>query len=200
MRAAILTACCYLAGTVFFIGGCNPGGGEYKPVQSGKNKTDDTFGHDHHDEHGPHNGAVIELGKHEYHGELVLDEKTKIIGIYLYGPDLKTPVPTDAKSVTLNLKVEGKLEQFELPAKPLEGEAGGKSSHFELAAPAEVAEHLTDVEDLEGELQLVINGKPYAGGFKPHHHEPGDHKDAGHNDELHKFGDHKDADPKDGKK
>ena len=219
MRSTVLTACCYLAGTLFFVAGCDNKGSDYKEVPTGKKKAADTFGdpHDHAHAHGPHDGHIIELGAHEYHAELVLNDKTKTIGVYLYDRDLKKPEPIDAKSVTLNLVVEGKPTPLELQAKPQQGESDGKSSYFEVALPKEVAEHVDDIEHVAGELQLTIGGKPYTGALKPHdhgheaghkhddkkgEHKDGDHKhddhaqDADHKHEDHKDGDHKESDHK----
>lgn len=187
MRGSLLTAVVYFAGSLFFVVGCDSSK-DFKPVDPNKNKTadkiDHAHDHDHGHSHGPHEGHIVELGNEEYHGEVVFDAKTNTVGIYLYGPDLKKPQPIEAKTVTLNLKLEGKPLQLALNAKPLDTEKDGKSSYFELKDNAELKEHAKSIEDLEGKLQVEINGKSYSGNVG--HAEGGDHDhDHGHNHDEH---------------
>jgi hypothetical protein len=130
--------------------------------------------HEHgHGEEGPHGGHIIELGTEEYHAELTHDEETARVGIYFLGDDAKTARPIDAKSVTINVSVDGEPSQYTLPAAPQPGESEDKSSYFEL-----VSEPLHVVVSGESEalrtharLNVTINGKPYVGLIETEKHE-----------------------------
>ncbi len=133
-------------------------------------------GHDHPSE-GPHGGSLIELGNEEYHAELVHDEQAKTVTIYILDSAAKMSVPIDATDVAINLKHEGRGEQFKLAASADQNDAQGKSSRF-LSSEAELAEDL-DREGAEAELVVTINGKPYRGALEHEH----DHEGHGHADE-----------------
>jgi hypothetical protein len=65
---------------------------------------------------GPHGGSLIELGEEEYHAELVHDDASGIVTVYLLDSAAKTAVPIDATEVVINLKHEGRGEQFKQQA------------------------------------------------------------------------------------
>ena len=85
-----------------------------------------------HPTEGPHHGALIELGKEEYHAELVHDDRAGFVTIYILDGAAKTAVPIQAKEVTLNLLVGGKPRQFRLAALAQPGDvivAGRRFAH-----------------------------------------------------------------------
>jgi len=128
-------------------------------------------GHDHPSE-GPHHGSLIELGNEEYHAELVHDEQAGTVTIYILDSAAKTSVPIEAADVSINLKHEGRGEQFKLAASADPSDGTGKSSRF-VSSEAELAEDL-DREGAEAELVVTINGKPYRGALEHEHgHEEG---------------------------
>lgn len=131
-------------------------------------------GHAHPSE-GPHGGSLIELGNEEYHAELVHDEQAGTVTIYILDSAAKASVPIEAADVSINLKHEGRGEQFKLAASADQNDAQGKSSRF-VSTEAELAEDL-DREGAEAELVVTINGKPYRGALK---HEHGDEEGHGH--------------------
>ena len=139
---------------------------------------------DHLDEHahpteGPHHGTLIELGKEEYHAELVHDEKAGTVTVYLLGPAAKKPVPIEAEDVAINVSHEGQPEQFQLAAKPEAGDPAGKSSRFVSQDP-ELIKHL-DEENTKARLALKIEGKSFNGEFSHEHEHDHDHDhDHGH--------------------
>ena len=135
---------------------------------------DDHEGHDHgHPEHGPNGGDLIELGEEEYHAELVHDAGA--VTIYILDSSAKQAVPIDATEVTINLKHDGKPEQFKLAAAPQEGEGEGKSSRF-TAENADLASHL-DEDDAGARLMVTIAGKSFNGAIEHHHgHEGHEHE------------------------
>ena len=138
-------------------------------------------GHDHgdagHAEVGPHDGHLIELGKEEYHAELVHDEAAGKVTIYVLDSGAKKSVPIEAAELIINLKHDGKGEQFKLAAAPQEGDGEGKSSRF-VSDDKELAEDL-DHEGTQARLVIEIGGKSFTGEIK-HDHDHGDHKDHKH--------------------
>ena len=114
--------------------------------------------HEHPSE-GPHHGSLIELGKEEFHAELVHDEKS--VTIYVLDNAATNSVPVDSSEVVINVLHDGKPEQFKLAAAPEESDPSGKSSRF-VANDPELASHLDD-EAAAPKLSITINGKSYRG-------------------------------------
>ncbi|MFK7776819.1 MAG: hypothetical protein QM501_01695, partial [Gimesia sp.] len=90
---------------------------------------EEDHGHDHPSE-GPHHGSLIELGKEAYHAELVHDEKNGSVTIYILDGAVKKSVPIKAESVLINVKHDGKGQQFTLAAAPDANDPEGQSSRF----------------------------------------------------------------------
>jgi hypothetical protein len=105
--------------------------------------------------------------------ELTHDHEAHRVGIYLLGSDAKTLAPIEAESVTINVSVDGKPEQFVLLAAPQEGETGGKSSYFELISePLEtIVAGESEAKNVQARLSLTIGGKPYVGMIETAAHE-----------------------------
>ena len=87
--------------------------------------------------------------------------------IYVLDGTAKKAVPIDSKEVLINLKHDGKPEQFKLPAVPDTGDPEGKSSRFQL-------KHKELVHDLGHDgaapkLTVRIKGKSYTGDIKHVH-------------------------------
>ena len=80
-----------------------------------------------HTEEGPHHGALIELGKGEYHAELVQDNAASIVTAYVLDSSAKLAVPISATEILVNLSRDGHAEQFALAANPQSGDPPGKS-------------------------------------------------------------------------
>lgn len=130
--------------------------------------TEDDHGHDHPSE-GPHHGSLIELGKEAYHAELVHDEKSGAVTIYILDGGVKKSVPIKAESVQINAKHDGKGHQFTLAAAPEANDPKGQSSRFSTQDKA-VGELLED-HDTEARLVLEIDGKSYTGKIPAHDHD-----------------------------
>lgn len=126
-----------------------------------------------HASKGPHQGALIELGEEEYHGEIVLDDKNHTVTIYLLGANAKDLVAIDAPEVVINLKHGDKPEQFKLKASPLKADPKGKSSRFSLKD--EELLHDLDHGHAQARLRVKIAGKSFIGKI-----EAGDHDHAKH--------------------
>lgn len=132
-------------------------------------------GHDHGHAHGPHKGELIELGDEEYHAELVENEETETITIYLLCSKAKEAVAIEAKELLVNVKHDGKPIQFKLKAEPQKTDAEGTSSRFVLKS--EKLAKLIEDDKAEKRLRVTIKGKTFNGKIEHHHHDH-DHKDA----------------------
>jgi hypothetical protein len=174
MRFNFLPTCLAAVALAAFVTGCGDSAKKgFKEVPKGTKVVDTS--HEHHHEHGPHGGHIIELGEEEYHAEVAVSgAKSKTLHVYLLGPDGKKPQTTDQKEVTLNLTVEKKPVQLKLAAAPLKGEPEGQSSHFEAAVSDEIGPHVRDIEALKGRLVATIGGKQYTADLA-HDHDHDDH-------------------------
>ncbi len=123
-----------------------------------------------HPEKGPHGGPLLELGDEEYHIEVMLDEKTNVLTLYVLDAAAKALVPTDAKEALINLKHAGKPEQFKLPAVRLKTDPQGLASAFQLK-DAELVHDLHHKNN-DARLAVKIKGKSYTAKFDLKH----DHK------------------------
>ena len=143
----------------------------------------EAHGHDHdehgHSSEGPHHGVLVELGNEEYHAEVVHDDATGTVTVYLLDASAKKNVTSDATEVTINVKHGEKPEQFKLPALPQDGESTGQSSRYALT-DKELAEHL-DETGAAARVSLMIGGQPFSGVI-PH----ADHAAHSHNHAHHK--------------
>lgn len=155
--------------------GCGPSA-QYKTNEQLKSER----GHDHDHEHehghgapGPHGGALVELGQEEYHAEVVVDDKTHSLQVYLLGKDAKSASPIAATEVTVGL---GGDKSVTLKAAPQEGDGEGKSSKFELA-DEKVVHDLLDAGFLHGSLKVQIGDKAYEGHIDAHFEHDHDHAD-----------------------
>ena len=142
------------------LSGCDNGSAK----TDGKTKT--KGGHSHSDK-GPHKGDLVDLGKDgKYHAEIVHDDDTDIVTVYILAGDSKTPVPIDAKQIAVNLTHDGVAEPpFKLNAKPDAKDPQGKSSRF-VTPDKELGEHL-DLKDVTNRRLVVkIDGKDRSGEIK----------------------------------
>ncbi len=156
------------ASVVLFVG-CQ-GGSDGGAVAMSGGSAQSTAHHDHHAHptEGPHQGHLIELGKEDYHAELVHDDDAKKVTVYLLDEHARSPVASEEPALALNLVVDGKPQQFKLLADPLDGDASGRASRYSLAAP-EVVEAL-ESSSTTGRLQVTIAGKNFTGAVKHHRH------------------------------
>lgn len=130
-------------------------------------------GHEHPTA-GPHGGALIELGKEEYHAELNLDEKRNQVTIVVLDSAGKQLVPVDAPHVLVNVKGGDKPRQYRLlPVYP-KGQDRGPATMFALVSP----ELMTDLHTpaVTAKMTIKIGKKSYAAALQHEHQEH-----AGHN-------------------
>lgn len=169
---SFLSAAVLCSGTV----GCQ-GNSPTTPQEAPSAAKSGADAHDHgahdHPSEGPHHGVLVELGSEEYHAEVVHDDATGVVTVYLLDSSAKKAVTSDATEVTVNLKHDGKLEQFKLPAQPQDGEATGQSSRYTLTNK-ELAEHLHEAAT-QPRININIAGQPYSGAIPHEDHFDHDH-------------------------
>lgn len=117
-------------------------------------------GHEHPD-HGPHGGALIELGNEKFHAELLHDEKSQTITVYVLDGTAKNEVPIPAKFVRINIKRAGKGEQFQLKPAAQKHETAGQTARFTLK-DGTLCDRL-HAEGVDARLVVEIEAKSYSG-------------------------------------
>lgn len=179
------------------LSGCAGGDTEFTEVGHDESEVaDDDHGHGHH---GPNGGEIVEVGNEEFHAEVVVDEASHQVDIYILGSDAQTAKPIEATEISLSFKHGDEIEDFKLSAAPLDGESDGQSSKFTLTSE-ELFEELH--EHSEGATLTFTAGEETLTGTVTHSHdhdhghhehgEEGSHGDHDHGDK-HADGD-KDAD------
>lgn len=124
-------------------------------------------GHDHGSK-GPNKGDLLEIGRGEYHGELVVDEESNQIVVYLLDGSLKSYVAIDAPFVTVNFKNGTQPAQVKLLPVPQDADVKGASSRFGLISP----ELLDALHDSKADVKLTLRiGKKSYVSKLTHSHE-----------------------------
>jgi hypothetical protein len=166
LNAVLLTAALAFAG-------CNQG--DDTRTFSDADDVAHTDDHAHEHAHGPHDGHLVELGGEDYHAEVTLDAASRRLTVYILDAELK-PLPTDAQSVSVRLKLGDETKEITLPAQPQATDGEGKSSQFAMTEGA-LPESIKDAEGLEGEVVVSIGGTQYRGAVT---HDHGHDHDAHH--------------------
>lgn len=133
----------------------------------------DAHPHEHPTE-GPHHGVLIELGNEDYHAELVHDDATGQVTVYILDGHATKAVPVDAAEVVINLKHGDAPEQYKLPAQSMDGEPTGQASRFSLTSQ-DLAGHLHDTA-AGAKLSVTVGGIPYSGAIPADSHDHAGHK------------------------
>jgi hypothetical protein len=160
-----------LIGASLLVVGCNQPSSE-KPVSDAGVKHDDHHsdndeGHDHG--HGPHDGAIIELGSADYHAELVHDDAAGTATIYILDGAAEKPAAIETEEITINATLDGAGSQFKLAAAPASDDPAGKSSVFASSDPKLLA--ALDAEGSKPQLVVTVDGKQHRGVLTDQHHE-----------------------------
>lgn len=141
----------------------------------------DDHGHGH-DEHGhptegPHHGVLAELGNEEFHAEVVHDDTTGMVTVYLLDGHAEKSVTTTATELVINLKHGDTPEQYNLVALPEDDNPAGQTSRFSLT-DKELAGHLDDAA-AAAKLNITINDTPYSGAIPVEDHAKHGHVHGG---------------------
>ena len=121
-----------------------------------------------HDSHGPNKGDLLEIGRGEFHAELVVDEESQQIIVYLLDSTLKSYISIDAAFLTVNFKVGNKPVQVKLLPVPQDADAKSLSSRFSLISP-ELFAALHDATS-DAKFSLRIGKKSYVAKLAHDHH------------------------------
>jgi hypothetical protein len=184
MRIQLFATGLLMGVCLFGLNGCGKG-----PAPS---ESAHDHGHGHvHDEPGPHGGHIIEIDAKDHHVELVHDEASHKVGVWLLDGDAKTVAPIEATSVMINVSEDGVASQYELPAVPQSGDAEGASSYFEIVSEplCKVVCGESEAKSVQARISLKMGMKPYVGFIDtaPHDHDHG----HAHDEHAHE-GEHED--------
>lgn len=146
------------------------------PVSVAPPSTVDAHGEHAHATEGPHHGPLIELGNEEYHAEVVHDDATGAVTIYLLDSHAEKSVTTTATEAVINLKHGDTPEQFKLAAQPEEGNPAGQTSRFTLT-DKELVEHLHEAA-AGAKINVTIADTPYSGAIPAEDHAEHGHEHA----------------------
>ena len=129
---------------------------------------EDHEGHDHDEGHeghhhaAPHGGALIVLGEHFAHAEVLLDSSSGDLTVYLLDREAEKGVRLPQETVDLTLRFDGSAERtvsLEGKASALTGETRGDTSEFSARV-----ESLRGVEAFQGTLgRIEVLGEVFEG-------------------------------------
>ncbi len=129
--------------------GCTPNSTSSSPTTNQpeleKPKTEaDEEEHEH--ELGLHNGLIVEVGRHNYHIEVVL-EAGGVIKIYTLAKNEEVVYEVEAQKLSAFAKLPEAMESlpFDLEPQPQDGDAQGKTSLFVGQLPAAVVGQETNI-------------------------------------------------------
>ena len=126
--------------------------------------------HDHNS-HGPNKGDLLEIGRGEYHAELVVDEESNQVAVYLLDSTLKSYISIDSTYLVVNFKVGNKPVQVKMLPVPQDADTKHLSSRFSLISP-ELFAALHDSKS-DAKLSLRIGKKSYVSKFAHNHDHTG---------------------------
>ena len=137
-------------------------------------KHEDKHSHNHPSQ-GPHGGHLIELGRDDYHAELVHEDVNGRVSIYLLDAQASKPVAVSSTELLVNLLVDGAPKQLRLAASPLDGEAVGRCSRFQSTDEG-LAELLGRTAEISGRLNVTIDGRQFVGTIDHQPHDGHEHE------------------------
>lgn len=113
-----------------------------------------------HTHHPPHGGTAVELGKEEYHLELVHDEGTPQISAFILDGEMEKFVRLPLEEFVIRAGGgNGELLRFQAVANPATGEKVGDTSEYSATSP-----WLTNHGRFDGVLvEIKIGSKSYQG-------------------------------------
>lgn len=167
------------------LAGCTSGDSEFTEVSHDEPEV----AHDHHGDHGhghhgPNGGEIVEVGNEEFHAEVVVDEESHQVDVYILGSDASTAKPIEASEISISFRHGDEVEEFKLAAAALDGEPEGQSSRFTLSSD-ELFDELH--EHSEGAtLSFSAGGETLSGTVThSHDHDHGHAHGHGHAEDDH---------------
>jgi hypothetical protein len=115
---------------------------------------------------------LIELGDEEYHAELVHDEATHQVAVFLLDGSAQQSVsiPSQEGAVTLNLVMQEKPVQYRLSPVAGSSDRPGEASQFSATDDA-LCDAICGADDVKARLSVTIGGKPFVGMIEHHAHD-----------------------------
>jgi hypothetical protein len=159
------------------IGAVPPSGAAEAPGHAGHNHA--AAGHQHPTA-GPHGGALLELGREEFHAELLFDEEHDQITICLLDSSAAKPVAIEVPFLRINVKAGNKPRQYKLTPIYAEGlEPVGATDCYAIVSPQLIRDLHT--KGHVAKLSVMIGRKAYSAMIQhaPHEHKHVAHEHAG---------------------
>lgn len=111
-----------------------------------------------HPERGPHGGELVELGKEDYHIEIV--HQMNSVVLHILDGSANAPVAIDAPTITVSLKHQGNVQAFDLAAQPETQDVANTASRFQ-SGDRKLIEWMQ--VGAEGAVVVNIDGRSYTG-------------------------------------
>jgi hypothetical protein len=109
-----------------------------------------------HEAKGEDNCITIDIGKHEFLGDMDFDSTTGAVVLTVNNHATGKPHPHAKADAMLNVVLDNGTAQVPLIADPAKEDPEGKTSRYKATAPA-----LKGVKALKGRVNLTIDGKAY---------------------------------------
>jgi hypothetical protein len=139
-----------------------------------------------HLEEGPNGGHIIEIGAKAHHAELVHDDATHKVGIYVLDGHAKKTKPLEGGTVVINVSEDGTPSQYELLPVPQTGETEDNSSYYEIVSEplCKIVCGESEAKSVQARVSIKIGDRPYVGIIETsaHDHEHG-HEHEGEHEE-----------------
>jgi hypothetical protein len=148
-------------------GAARPGCAAEAPGHAGHNHV--AAGH-HHPTTGPRGGALLELGREEFHAELLLDEEHDQITICLLDSSAAKPVTSEVPFLRINVKASNKPRQYKLtPIYAAGREPSGATDCYAIVSPQLMRDLHT--KGHVAKLSVMIGRKSYSAKLEHEAHE-----------------------------
>ena len=139
-----------------------------------------TAGHGHAADHdhaalGPHGGHLIVLGEKEYHAELIHEETTHTVAVYLLDGDVKAIVSGGPPKITLQIFQDGDFVDHVLVAVEEEGKYS--------VTDEPLCDFLMHSQEVKGRVRVAIADKEFVGILEHVAHDHSGHAALDHRDE-----------------
>ena len=163
----LLRASLALVSLVLLASSCS--GGKQEPTKPGA--TTDSGGakagtesKDAHAHEGEASCTTIDIGEHQYLGDLDFDPATGTATLVVQDHASGKPFPHAKAEALLNVVLDSGTAQIKFPAAPGEGDPEGKTSRYQVSDPK-----LKGLKELKGRLNLTIDGKTFLCDLKAAH-------------------------------